>query len=317
MSSDIDPTAGYDCRRLLRLALTKKAAAQSRAGVLAITKGSTFVRVLKGPKGREVLVSEDAPADLASLGSQCGARWALSLSEDSVASLRSQLGEPEPEGPLLPQLLRVYSALRDLAQQGEAELWPWGGGWWPVKASILSRGLDALCADGAVAVVGVFDQGALCTGLAVRRRADGADAIWGRERLQGLIGPESGDWRRDQRFLLEGVSAALGPVDVGCFGEVSTFRGLRGAPPGAWAAALAMGDILISPMPIATVIPIGLDLGRLVLSAVDDILNPEGPAPEALSGLWSSARSKAGAAAPDLILAPLLFVRRLWANGDL
>lgn len=289
-----------------------------RSGLVVIRRGTDVTRVLKSPSGREIEASADGTS-AKELAARHRVRWVLGLPESALTTLGQRLSAP-PEADddsLLSQLLRLYGALRDLAQTGEVELWPWGGGWWPVRESILNRGLDAVCGDGSVAVLGIFEDGRLSTGIAARRRSDGVDAIWGTERLREILGHHSQDWRRDQRFLTQGLERELGPVAIGCFGEAMTFAGLRGAPPGAWTAALATGDVLISPMPIATLVPVTLDLGRALLSTVDGLLAGDGRAPEGISSLWQGFRRRVNTATPLLLLAPLLFVRQLWLRGEL
>ncbi len=321
---DIDPDTAQDCRRILRLALPRGPSRdrpdRARAGLVVVRRGTDLIRVLKSPSGRDIEVSADArfdgDASAKELAAQHGVRWVLSLPETAIATLQDQLGEPQPDT-LLSQLLKIYSALRDLAQAGELELWPWGGGWWPVRESVLNVGLDAVCGDGSVAILGIFENGRLSTGLAARRRNDGVDAIWGTDRLQKILGHHSQDWRRDQRFLTLAVERELGPVSIGCFGEASTFDSLRGARPGAWTAALATGDVHISPMPLATLVPVTVDLGRALLSTVDGLLAGDGRAPEGISSLWQTFRRRVNITTPTLLLAPLLFVRQLWLRGEL
>ncbi len=316
---NIDPDTAQDCRRILRLALPRDSN-RARSGLVVIRRGTDIVRVLKSPSGRDIEVGDgthfDQAASVEDLAARHRARWVLSLSEMSLATLRDRLGEPEPDT-LLSQALKIYAALRDLAQTGELELWPWAGGWWPLREGVLNVGLDAVCGDGHVAILASFDRGKLTTGIAARRSGDGVDAIWGTDRLRKILGHHSQDWRRDQRFLTLAVERELGPVSIGCFGETTTFSALRGAPPGAWTAALATGDVHISPMPIATFVPVTVDLGRALLSTMDGLLAGDGRAPEGISSLWKSFRRRVNTATPPLLLAPLLFVRRLWLRGEL
>src|SRR4029078_11917419 len=76
-------------------------------------------------------------------------------------------------------------------------------------------------------------------------------------------------WRRDFRHLSRAIEARVGPLALGCFAEVATLRKLEVDPsPGAWARAVAVRDLILSPVPAALAIPLGGDAGPAALSAV-------------------------------------------------
>jgi hypothetical protein len=86
------------------------------------------------------------------------------------------------------------------------------------------------------------------------------------------MGLLAGDWRRDYRHLARAVEDRAGPPAFGCFAEVSTIRKLEVDPnPGAWARAVAVRDVILSPLPAALAIPLGVDAGWAALSALKNI----------------------------------------------
>jgi hypothetical protein len=133
--------------------------------------------------------------------------------------------------------------------------------------------MDSLCPTGRVAAVGVFERGSLYTALALRRSAQGIDAIVGPDELRPALGLLSGDFRRDAQFLGEAVERVVGPLALGCYGELSTFQALAAAPaPGAWASAVFARDIVIEPASPGVAVPLGLDAGRALLSGVKGLV---------------------------------------------
>ena len=102
----------------------------------------------------------------------------------------------------------------------------------------LENALDLLCGDGKALVLGAFDEGALYTAVALRRRGTAFDVVMGPDRLRRDMGLLSGDFARDYRYLSAAVEARLGPIAAGCYAELATFQRLATDPaPGAWAGS--------------------------------------------------------------------------------
>ena len=81
------------------------------------------------------------------------------------------------------------------------------------------------------------------------------------------MGLLSGDFSRDYRFLGAAVEARLGPLAVGCYAELATFRRLAREPqPGAWASAVAARDVVLTPVTPGLAVPLGVDAGRAALT---------------------------------------------------
>jgi hypothetical protein len=78
------------------------------------------------------------------------------------------------------------------------------------------------------------------------------------------MGLLSGDFRRDYRHLVSAAERLHGPISFGCFAEVGTFRALQIDPePGAWSRAVAVRDVVLSPVPPAVGLAVGIDAVRV------------------------------------------------------
>jgi hypothetical protein len=169
----------------------------------------------------------------------------------------------------LSQLLELLLVLRELEASGHLSVWPWPLADWPIPTErAVLRALSSLCPVGRVALLGVFSQGELYTAVAARRGERGIDAIIGPGELQAEMGLLSGDWQRDYRFLSAATERVVGPLSLGCFGELYTFKSLSGAAPGAWASAVAARDVILTPVSPGLAVPIGLDAGRALFASV-------------------------------------------------
>lgn len=96
-----------------------------------------------------------------------------------------------------------------------------------------------------------------------RRRGGAFDLLAGPDELRPLMGLLSGDWRRDYRHLARAVEEKYARLGFGVFAEVDTFRALQiDSGPGAWGRAVALRDIVLSPMPTAIGLAVGFDGAR-------------------------------------------------------
>jgi hypothetical protein len=87
--------------------------------------------------------------------------------------------------------------------------------------------------------------------------------IAGPAQLRREMGLLSGEFRRDYRHLVDAVEATYAPVSAGLHAEVETFRGLiTSARAGDWAKAVALRDVVVSPVPLGLAIPLGVDATR-------------------------------------------------------
>jgi hypothetical protein len=128
------------------------------------------------------------------------------------------------------------------------------------------------------------------------------------------VGLLSGDWRRDYRQLARAVEAYLGPLSFGCFCERSKLRALEVDPaPGAWARAVIVRDLIVSPLPVPLALPLAVDAARATFAAARsmaahfDPLDVLLPAMRRLSGRESSNGGSTG-------FHPLEVLRKLLAR---
>jgi hypothetical protein len=182
--------------------------------------------------------------------------------------------------------------------------------------------MDALCPVGRSAVVGVFDRGELYTALALHRAPKGIDAIVGPQELRPALGLLSGDYRRDAHYLGAAVEKVVGPLALGCYGELSTFQALADAPAaGAWATAVIARDIVLEPASPGVAVPLGLDAGRALLSGVRGLVERFGGAGFLRSDRLVSTLERGVPLFVDDVQArlgfdPLKFLARLLARRD-
>ena len=142
---------------------------------------------------------------------------------------------------------------------------------WPPEVTLEGEhaALVPLTADHAEALAEAVKDGELWTAFVARRRGSGFDLIAGPDELRPAMGFLSGDWRRDYRYLVDAVEERYAPLALGCFGEVGTFRKLQlDAGPGAWTRAVAVRDIVLSPIPGALGLALGYDGARLADTSV-------------------------------------------------
>lgn len=134
--------------------------------------------------------------------------------------------------------------------------------------------LDIICPNERAMVIGIFESGELWTGAAFSRREGAIDAIVGPAALREGMGLLSGDWRRDYRHLARAAEERVGSLSLGCFAELETVRRLSAlASPGAWARAVAVRDVIISPFPAEMALPLGWDAARASMAALRSLSN--------------------------------------------
>ena len=142
-------------------------------------------------------------------------------------------------------------------------------------------------------------QGELWTAFVARRRGSGFDVIAGPDELRPAMGVLSGDWRRDYAHLVRAVEDRYAPVALGCFGEVETLRALQvDGKPGAWGRAVAMRELVVSPIPAGVGLALGFDGARYAFQSIKGVtsrIDPFGLLEPALRAI----RKRLGAVAGD------------------
>jgi len=256
---------------------TRAAAAPGReggGGILAVRDGQRVVKVTSTVRGR--LPPPDAgQVTAAALAQQHEGAFAVVLSTSALEQFSDRFARRLSRGQSFHVQLEAFvGALRELEQEGEVELWPTPFAEWPLPTErAFASALDLVCAEGKAFVVGAFDQGELYTALSLRRRGAAFDVVMGPDRVRRDMGLLSGDFSRDYRYLGAAVEARLGPLSVGCYAELATFRRLASDPsPGAWATAVAVRDVVLTPITPGLAVPLGVDAGRAALALAKGLL---------------------------------------------
>lgn len=286
-----------DWERLLSLFRPRRPASEVRdpdrptGGVIGVHDGGRLVKLLHTKAGRLRLDELGAaPTSAEGLARAAHASWALLLERGALDRVMERFAERLRAGQdLTEQSLLLFDALRrEMARAPGAaaaglapiELWPGRLGAVPLPSKAMVDGaIESVCPVGRALALGVFEGGELWTSLALRREAQGFDLILGPDELRADMGLLSGDWRRDYRHLARAVEDhANAHLSFGVFSEVSTLRRLEVDPtPGAWARAVAVRDLLLSPVPPALAIPLGLDATRGVLGIFRGVLERVDP----------------------------------------
>ncbi len=244
-----------------------KSPAHSPGGIIAVRRAERIVKVISTVRGR-LPPPETGQASAQALAEQHQAKFAIVLSTLALEQLGDRFARRLERGQSFHAQVEAFvGGMRELEQEGEAELWPTRFADWPLPTErAFENALDLLCADGKALVLGAFDSGELYTAVALRRRGRAFDMIMGPDRLRRDMGLLSGDFTRDYRYLSAAVEARLGPIAAGCYAELATFQRLAAQPAaGAWASAVAARDVVLTPMTPGLAVPLGIDAGRAAL----------------------------------------------------
>jgi len=244
------------------------AAAGANGGILAVREGQRLLKVSSTVSGR-LPPPPSGHATAAELAAAHGGSFALVFSTSALEQFGDRFARRLSRGQSFHlQLEAFFEAMRELEREGEVELWPSPFSDWPIPTErAFASALDLVCPDGKALVIGAFDAGTLYTALSLRRRGPAFDVVMGPDRVRRDMGLLAGDFMRDYRYLGQAVESRLGPVAVGCYAELSTFRRLaRDTQPGAWAGAVAARDVVLTPVTPGLAVPLGVDAGRALLS---------------------------------------------------
>ncbi len=198
----------------------------------------------------------------------------LVLESGALEWIFEELGERlRPEDDFTMQILALMTLAREQLERGAIEIWPRRLSGVPIpRAATVERTFDAVCPPGKAILLGLFERDELWTSLCLRRGKDGFDWLLGPAAIRSDLGLLSGDFRRDQRHLARAVASHVGPLSLGCYADVHTFRRLLVDPtPGAWAMAVAVREVVLYPAPAGMMLPIGLDVGRAAWRALRDV----------------------------------------------
>lgn len=257
-----------------RVLFTRRDAAANGApsgGVIVVGDATRLLKLVHTVSGRLSPADVAWPTPLSELCRLKDARWGIELKPGALDEAMDRFGlRLVQEQSYLEQSFELWHVLCDLSSEGLLATWPKPLHQLPrVTAPVAERVFDALCPDGRALLLGAFEAGSLVTCVAARRRGPGFDRIVGPELLRPEMGLLSGDWRRDYLHLARAAELFVGPLALGCFSTVDTFERLgRCDKPGAWAAAVAVRDVIVSPATPGVAIPLGIDVGRAALAGL-------------------------------------------------
>jgi hypothetical protein len=251
-------------------ATPEREASRPRGGLMIIHDGERVRKLLHTRTGRAD-PSVSWPTSMPELAAAHEASWALAAHLGALEEVMERFGARARRGDdLLAQSLKLAGIVREMMHEGAIEFWPRRLKGLPVPSEgVVRRALDSLCPDPHALVLGLFKGGELWTALAARRRGAAFDVIAGPEDLRFDMGLLSGDWRRDYRHLARAVEDRYATLAFGCFADVDTFRDLQvDGRPGAWGRAVAVRDVVLSPVPTAVGLALGVDGARYAFEGV-------------------------------------------------
>lgn len=253
-----------------------------RGGVVAVHDRGKLKKLLHTTVGRLRLdeAQRDWPMSAHAIAVRHHASWAAVLSAGVLEDIADRFAARVRRGDdLTAQTITLLQVAREEAATGRIDLWPGRMRGVPIPpAGVVTGTLDSVCRPGKTMLVGLFEDDELWTCFAMRRGAAGFDLLLGPDEVRADMGLLAGDWRRDHRHLAQAIEHRAGPLSLGCFAEVATMRALLVDPtPGAWARAAAVRDVILSPIPPAIGVPLGIDAGRAALSALRALSERMGP----------------------------------------
>ncbi len=270
-------------------------------GLFVLHDGAHVLKLLHSAAGR----LPGAGGRLRPLPELCAehhARWGVSLHDGALEELMERIGaRASRRDDLVDQALSFVATAQRMGREGAIATHPAELSSLRVpSAEMLRAALSRLLPDGKVLALGLFEGGELFTALVLRRRGRAIDLVLGPDELRARMGLLSGDFRRDYRFLAAAIEELAGPIGTGVFTELATFRELFvSPPPGAWARAALVRDVVVVPLAGAALVPIAVDAVRGAFAALvraTERLDPTGrvallsagaPTPRAASVLSS------------------------------
>ncbi len=207
--------------------------------------------------------------DLANWVQHTGSRWGLSVTPASLVALERELdARLAAHASALDTWLNLARVTHEQSRAGAVGLWPAPAPTTstPAATGVFDRTVGFVVPEGHCFALALFDDSGVYSACALRRSNAGFDLVAGPRALVHRAGLLSGDWRRDYRLLNEAVATLYGPVALGCYAETRTIDKLTAAPGArAWATALAMRELVVSPAPAAFTLGLGVGAMRTAL----------------------------------------------------
>jgi hypothetical protein len=243
-------------------------------GVIVLLDGGHVVKVLSTVRGRLDPSRASVVGPLEDVAVAEGAAWALRVNRAALAELSDRFARRlVREDRFLGQSLKLLAVVRELADEGALETHPRDVRLLPVPSEkIVARSLDVVCPVGRTILLGAFEGGEVLTSVALHRGRGGFDRIVGPSEVRRDLGLVSADWTRNVPGLARAVELSVGPLALGCFAQMKTWKRLASdGAPGAWAAAALGRELLLHPVAPALAIPLGVDVGRAAVAVARDL----------------------------------------------
>jgi len=239
-------------------------------GLFVIHDGMRVRKLLHTAKGR-LPPPASWPIALETLAESHQASWVLAGHFGALDEVMERFGaEAKRDDDMITQALSLIGIVRKMTTEGALQRWPTRLHGIPTPTQgMVQKALDSVCPSGRAIALGMFKDGELWTAFVGRRRGAAFDVVAGPDEIRPAMGILSGDWRRDYRHLVHAVEKRYAPLAFGCFGEVESFRALQvDSRPGAWSRAVALRDVVLSPIPAAVGLALGFDTARFAYSSV-------------------------------------------------
>lgn len=248
--------------------ISEAGAARNPRGVLVLVvdESRRVCAALVTGRGPVQLAPDTDANELQVLCERHGTERAVVLRDGTVEEFTERAAERlRYEDDYATQWLTLIGVARELEDEGRLRLWPTRSRLPLPTPNMLRRALDLLLPDERVLVVAIWEGAELWTAFALRRRGGELDCMVGPELLLTWTGPLGGDYRRDQRAIRSAVENALGSVHLGLFAQRHWMESLlRDPSPGAWARAIALREVIISPAPSYVHMAMSADAARAV-----------------------------------------------------
>ena len=291
-----------DWLRLVSLWKSRRAAgidpAQPVGGLFVVHDSVRVRKILHTHKGR-LPPTIPWPAPLEAVAASHDATWVIAGHLGALDEVMERFGaRARRSDELTTQALSLVGIVREMLAAGALERWPQRLHRLPMpNEGMVRHALDSVCANGRTMALGMFREGELWTAFVGRRRGAAFDVIVGPDELRPAMGMLSGDWRRDYRHLVRAVEERYAPLSLGCFGDVDAFRQvLLDEHPGAFCRAVALRDVVVSPIPLAVGFGLGFDGVRLACSSLAALASRVDPF-DILGPAMDTARQRLGALA--------------------
>jgi hypothetical protein len=267
---------GFDTRAWLNLLSLFTARSASRAseapgipqkrGTAVIVRDQAGAACAAFVTGRGPLDASEV-ADLSQLEALCqrlGVEGAVVIEDGAIEEITERAAQRLAlDGGYAAQWLTLLGAARELEDEGRLRFWPARSRLPLPTTGMLERALDLLLPDDHVLLVALWEGAELWTACAISRSGGEIDRIVGPDLLLEWSGPLGGDYRRDQRVIQAAVARAMGPVHLGLFAQRQRVQELlRDSSPGAWARAVALREVIISPAPSYANVALAADAAR-------------------------------------------------------